>query len=100
MARARRLGILRRTLLALLPVAALVLPFWLAPMIPARSPFVIEAVRTGLNLLPLAALGAVPVLAYRWTGNAATAAWTTTLALVVGVIGAIVAIAAVWPSEG
>jgi hypothetical protein len=96
---ARRLGVARRGLLILLPAASLVLPFWLAPMIPAHSPFVIESLREALNLLPLVALGAVPVLAYRWSGNAATAAWTTTLAVLAGALGVIVAIAAVWPTE-
>jgi hypothetical protein len=96
---ARRLGVARRGLLILVPVAALLLPFWLAPMIPAHSPFLVESLRDALNLFPLVALGAVPVLAYRWSGNAATAAWTTALALLAGALGVIVAIAAVWPAE-
>jgi hypothetical protein len=96
----RHLGLLRRLLLVVLPLASLVLPFLVAPAIPADSVVAIQLLRVIFNLLPAVALVVVPVLAYAWSGRGATAAWTTVMAVAVGFVGTVIFMLAVWPSEG
>jgi hypothetical protein len=92
-----RLGVVRGTLLALLPAAAFFVGPTLALFLPDESAgvFVYSFLPT---VLPLAALAIVGVGAYRRTRSLPRAVGITALALVLAIIGAIAFLIAVWPT--
>jgi hypothetical protein len=96
---ARRLGFVRGSLLAVLPMGA----FFVGPAVSAFAPGVV-ADRVLLSalptFLPLLALCVVCALAYRWTRSAKTAALLTAAALAVTVVAALAYLVAVWPTGG
>ena len=92
----RELGFVRGSLLALLPLAA----FLVGPALAAFAPadvglrFFLSALPT---TLPLIALGATALLAYRWTRSAKTAWLLTGAAFLIALIGAFVFLIVTFP---
>jgi hypothetical protein len=84
--------------LCLLPLGAFLLGPALAEVAPedTSGPLLLSWLPT---VLPLAALGIVAVLAYRRSRSFVTAAALTTLSFVIALIGAVVYLAAAWPTE-
>jgi hypothetical protein len=97
-----RLGVVRGSLLALLPTAAFFVGPTLAQFLPDDSAdvFVYIFVYSFLpTVLPLAALAIVGVVAYHRTRSIGVTASVTALALVLAVIGAVAFLLAVWPAD-
>jgi hypothetical protein len=93
-----RLGVVRGSLLALLPTAAFFVGPTLALFLPDDSAgvFVYSFLPT---VLPLAALATVGVVGYRRTRSVLVTVSVTSLALVLAVIGAVAFLLAVWPAD-
>lgn len=93
----RRLGFVRGSLLALVPLGA----FLVGPALAAFAPVGVEerALLSAMpTTLPLIALGVVALLAYRRTRSATTATLVTAGAFAAVVVGAFVFLLAIWPT--